>query len=526
MNDKTNPSKPRVGKVILVGAGPGAPDLLTLRGAAALGEADVVMFDELASDEILYHAPDRAERINVGKRGHDAPTRTQEEITALLVERAMAGDTVVRLKGGDPFVFGRGGEEATACVENGIPWEVVPGVSSSVGALAYAGIPITDRRHAASFAVVTGHKDPTVASEATRWRELGSAVDTLVILMGMRKIGELIAHVIDGGRSPETPAAAVMNGTLATQRVVEAPLGELVERAEAAGLRAPAAIVIGDVVRLREVLSWWERMPLFGKRVLVTRTREQSGDMASALRAGGAEPVLLPMIELVPALETGGLDDALAHLDRYDGLLFTSANTVRAFARRARELELDEEFAGLRARVLCIGPQSARAALEAGLPVHLTGSGRGDSESFLREVVEVLSPSGRRFLLPRSDIGRDVVPDGLRARGGEVDAVEAYRNVPAPVDRDWLREALSDGSIDVLTFASPSAVDNFYALLDGATRKAADELVVAAVGRTTKGAVERHGAKVDVVPDRPGGRELVAALATYMAENRTLEANS
>ncbi len=525
MNERTNSSKPRVGKVILVGAGPGDPDLLTLRGAAALAEADVVMFDELASDEILYHAPDRAERINVGKRGHDAPTRSQNEITALLVERALGGDTVVRLKGGDPFVFGRGGEEATACVENGIPWEVVPGVTSAVGALAYAGIPITDRRHAASFAVVTGHKDPTVASEATRWRELGTAVDTLVILMGMRKLGELVERIIGGGRSAQTPAAAVMNGTLASQRVVEAPLAELPARVEAAGLGAPAAIVIGDVVQLRESLSWWERKPLFGKRVLVTRTREQSGDMASALRAAGAEPVLLPMIELVPALETEGLDAALAQLDRYDGLLFTSANAVRAFARRAHELDPERGFAGLRARVLCVGPQSARAALEAGLPVHLTGSGRGDSESFLRELVEVLPPSGQRFLLPRSDIGRDVVPDGLRAAGGEVDAVEAYRNVPAPVDRDWLGCALGDGSIDVLTFASPSAVDNFYGLLDDAMRKAADGLVVAAVGRTTSRAIERHGARVDVVPDRPGGRELVAALAQHMADNRAPEAN-
>lgn len=516
--------KPR-GRVLLVGAGPGDPDLITLRGAAALAMADVVLFDELASDEILHHAPERAECINVGKRGHDLPTRSQEDINALIVERALRGETVVRLKGGDPFVFGRGAEEASACAQNGIPYEVVPGVSSVVGAPAYAGIPITDRRHSASFAVVTGHKDPTKVSEATRWRELGSAVDTLVILMGMRKLPELVEKILEGGRDPATPAAAVMNGTLATQRVVEAPLEALPAKVEEAGLTAPAVVVIGEVVRLRETLAWWEQKPLFGKRVLVTRTREQAGEMAGALRAAGAEPVLVPMIELVPAEETAGLDKALAQLDRYDGLLFTSANAVRFFARRAGELGASEQFAGLRARVLCVGPQSARTALEAGLPVHLTGSGRGDAETLLRELVEVLPPAGRRFLLPRSDIGRDVLPEGLRAAGAEVDVVEAYRNVPAQIDTQAFRRSLRDGEIDVLTFASPSAADNFYALLDDETRAAADALVVAAVGRTTARALERNGARVDVVPDRPDGRELVAAIARYMDHNRSPEAD-
>lgn len=509
-----------VGRVILVGAGPGDPDLITLRGASALGRADVVLYDELATDELLHLAPERAERINVGKRGHDAPTRTQDDINALIVERARAGETVVRLKGGDPFVFGRGGEEASVCAENDIAFEVIPGVSSTVGALAYAGIPVTDRRHAASFAVVTGHKDPTLPSEQTRWRELGSAADTIVILMGMRKLAQIVEKLIEGGRSPATPAAAVMNGTLATQRVVEAQLSELPARVREAGLTAPCVVVVGDVVKLRKQLAWWERMPMFGKRVLVTRTRAQAGEMTSTLRASGAEPVLLPMIELVASENLGPLDTALDQLSSYDGLLFTSANAVRFFASRARERGVTDAFGTLDARVLCVGPQSARAALEEGLPVHLTGSGRGDSEAFLRELVAVIPPSGRRFLLPRSDIGRDVVPDGLRAAGAEVDAVEAYRNVPAPVDSASLREDLRAGRLDVLTFASPSAVDNFFALLDPEAKAAATQLVIAAVGRTTSRALERVGVKPDVVPDRPGGPELVAALAAYMAQTQ------
>ncbi|MFT5441110.1 MAG: uroporphyrinogen III methyltransferase/synthase [Myxococcota bacterium] len=511
----------KTGRVALVGAGPGDPDLITVRGAAALARADVVLFDELACSELLHLAPERAEKINVGKRGHDAPTRGQDDINALIVERAKLGQYVVRLKGGDPFVFGRGGEEASVCVRNAIAFEVIPGVSSTVGALAYAGIPVTDRRHSASFAVVTGHKDPTRGAEATRWKELGSAVDTLVILMGMRKLPQLVEKIIEGGRSPSTPSAAVMNGTLGTQRVVEAPLRDLAAKVKEEGLGSPAVVVIGDVVKLREELSWWEHTPLFAKRVLVTRTQAQAGEMASLLRSSGAEPITIPMIDLVASENLEALDRALNQLDRYDGLLFTSANAVRFFAARVRTLGREDSFAGLAARVLCVGPQSARAALEAGLPVHLTGSGRGDSEAFLRELVAVLPPAGKRFLLPQSDIGRDVVPEGLRAAGAEVDVVEAYRNVPAVVDAAALCAQVIGGGFDALTFASPSAVHNFFALLDGPATEAAKALVIAAVGRTTSRALGRLGIEADVVPARPGGAELVAALAEHMAQTQS-----
>ena len=263
-----SPPAPAKGKVILVGAGPGDPDLITVRGAAALRAADAVVHDSLASPELLDLAPPGADRIDVGKRGHDPPTRPQPETTALLIALAREGKTVVRLKGGDPFVFGRGAEEASACADAGIAFEVVPGISSAVGALAYAGVPLTDRRHSASFAVVTGHKDPTPVTAETRWEALGGAVDTLVILMGMRNLDAIVARLLAGGRSPETPAAVVMNGTLPSQRVVEAPLGELVARVCAAGLAAPAVVVVGEVVSLREKLAWFERRPLFGTRVL------------------------------------------------------------------------------------------------------------------------------------------------------------------------------------------------------------------------------------------------------------------
>ena len=274
---------------------------------------------------------------------------------------------VVRLKGGDPFVFGRGAEEASACAAAGIPFEVVPGVSSAIGALAYAGIPVTDRRHSASFAVVTGHKDPGEPAAETRWEALAHAADTLVILMGMRNLEALLARLLAAGRSAATPAAAVMDGSLPTQRVVVAPLGELAARVRAAGLGAPSVLVIGEVVRLRETLGWFESRPLFGRRVLVTRSREQSPELAAALRRAGAEPVLLPLLTQRPPEDWREVDAVLARSSGYDALLFTSANAVQALAARAAERKASLD--ALAPRVFCVGPGTAGAARRAGLEV-------------------------------------------------------------------------------------------------------------------------------------------------------------
>ena len=506
------------GRLVLIGAGPGDPDLITVRGAAALGRADVVLYDELASFELLSLAPSDAERINVGKRGHDAPTRSQDDINALIVDRVRAGNVVVRLKGGDPFVFGRGGEEASAVVEAGLDYEVVPGVTSAISALAYAGIPITDRRHSASFAVVTGHKDPTRVSEETRWRELGHAVDTLVVLMGMRNLPDIVDRVIAGGRDPATPAAVIMSGTLASQHVVEAPLSELVKAAQEAGLGSPAAVVIGDVVSLRERLAWWEKVPLFGRRVLVTRAPHQALDLAREIRAVGAEPVLHPMIELVAqdaADEVRAIDEALAEWAATDALVLSSSNAVDflAGALVARGLET-RAFEG---QVLCVGQKTAEAAVGAGLPVHRVASGRNDAEGLLSEFLAHLEPAGLRVLIPRSDIGRTVIADGLRAAGADVRSIPFYVNRRPEIDVDGLRAALCEGTLDVLTFTSPSTVDHFVEVLDAASREAAGRAVIAAVGRTTAAALDRHGLPASVVPPRPDVRSLVKSIVDHVA---------
>ncbi|HKA13624.1 MAG TPA: uroporphyrinogen-III C-methyltransferase, partial [Myxococcota bacterium] len=471
-----------------------------------------------ASKALLDLAPPEALRIDVGKRGHDEPTRTQEETTALLLRLAAEGRTVVRLKGGDPYVFGRGGEEASACAEAGIPFEVVPGVSAIFGALAFAGIPITDRRHGASFAVVTGHKDPTKVTRETRWDLLARAADTLVILMGMRNLAQIVGRLLDAGRSPATPSAVVMSGTLPSQRVVTAPLGELALRAERAGLGAPAVVVVGDVVSLRDALAWYEHQPLFGCRVLVTRAPEQSGDLVAALAHAGAEAVLCPLIRLAEPDDPAALDAALARLAEYHAIVFTSANAVRFTAQRAQRRGV--ALATGSARVVCVGPATAQAALDAGLPVHRAPPARHDAEAVLAQLIAEGDVRGQRFLVPRSDLARDVLPDGLRAAGAQVDAVVAYRNAPADVDRDWLRGELVAGRLDVLTFASPSAARRFCALLDPAARAAAARCTVAAIGPVTARALASEGLPAQVVAQSATAAGLVEELALAIAARR------
>ena len=516
-------SAPGMGRLILVGAGPGDPDLITLRGTAALGRADLVLFDELASEELLGLVRSDAETINVGKRGHDPPTRSQEDINHLIIETARAGKIVVRLKGGDPFIFGRGGEEASACAAAGVPYEVVPGITSALAAPAYAGIPLTDRRYSASFAVVTGHNDPGRAAEGIRWSELGNAVDTLVILMGMRNLRALLEQLVAGGTGPGVAAAAVMNGTRPEQKVCVATVGTLADAVEAAGIRAPAVVVVGEVSSLRETLSWWESSPLFGLGALVTRAPHQAAELASALRSVGAVPSIRPLIDLVPneeASEQAAIDASLADLASYDDLLFSSSNAVRFFVHQAQVRDGGIDLAALSARVICIGPATARAAMDVGLSVHFIVPGlRGDAESMLTEILALASVQGRRVLIPRSDIGRDVLAQGLAAAGAEVDAVVFYRNLRPEIDARRLREDLCAGALPLLPFTSPSAVRHFAELLDTPSREACERCIIAAIGDTTADALVEAGLSPQVIPRRPDVRELVAALETYVSES-------
>lgn len=503
------------GRVLLVGAGPGDPDLVTVRGAAALREADVVIHDSLVSPELLELAPPEAERIDAGKRGHEDPRRAQQEIEALLIARARTGQRVVRLKGGDPFVYGRGGEEASACRRAGVPYEVIPGVSSALAGPAFAGIPITDRRHAASFAVVTGHRDESRPWTSIRWDRLATAVDTLVVLMGMRNLGKIADTLIAEGRAADTPAAVVMEAATPRQRVVVAPLAEIAARAAEAGLGAPAVVVIGDVVRLRDELAWFETAPLFARRVLVTRPAESAAALAALLRAAGAEPVCVPMLRIAATPDGPGVDDAVAGIEQVDAVLFTSANAARPLAARLRAAGHAPD--AVRARIFCVGPATAAAARRAGFRAPEAPAARHDAASLLALLREQFPPAGRRFLFARGESARTVLPDGLRAAGARVDEAVLYRSEPAPVDETTLRAALARGDIDVLTFTSAAAARRFAACLDEPARRAARRCVIGAIGATTAAALVELGLAPSVQPERAGLRALVEALAEHLA---------
>jgi uroporphyrinogen III methyltransferase/synthase len=466
-------------KVYLVGAGPGDPDLITVKGRRILQQADAVLYDHLANPALLSLAPPHAERLYVGKK-KSAHAFSQEEICGLLIERARRGLTVVRLKGGDPFLFGRGGEEAEALADAGIPFEIVPGVTTPLGIAAYTGVPLTHRQHTSAVTFVTGH-----AVEAIDWAKVGHA-ETLVIFMGLTTFPEIARQLMAHGRSPDTPTMAVRWATRPDQQTIVGTLATL--PGMLGGMKPPATIIVGEVVRLRDKLDWFERLPLFGKRIVATRAREQADALASRLSALGAGVVELPTIEIRPPADCAPLDRAIAQLDTYDWLVFTSANGVRFFLDRLDAGEND--LRKLRAKICAIGP-ATRAAVEAlHLKVDLMGKeyvAEGMLEAFAdHDLVE------KRILLPRAAVARDLVPAELARRGARVDVVEAYRTVPPEQLAGQAREVLASRP-DCVTFTSSSTVRN---LVQAAGAEALRGIPVASIGPITTQTARQLGVEV------------------------------
>jgi uroporphyrinogen III methyltransferase/synthase len=506
------------GTVYLVGAGPGDPGLLTLRGAECLSRADVVVYDYLANPALLDRARADAERVYVGKQG-GAPSMSQDEINRILVERGQAGRSVCRLKGGDPFVFGRGGEEALALHAAGVPFEIVPGVTSAVGAPAYAGIPLTHRDFVSTVTFVTGHEDPTKPGSSIDWAGLARG-GTLVFFMGVKTLPDIAARLVAHGRPPETPVAVIRWGTTPEQETVVGTLGDIVERTRARGITPPALTVVGEVVRLRERIGWFERRPLFGRRILVTRAREQASVFAEGLREAGALPVEFPAIEIRPPDSWAEVDGALDRLAEYDWIVFTSANAVRYFLMRLRASGRDVRALG-RARLCAIGPATAEAIEALGLRVDVVPP-EYRAEAVVAALTAAEGPEGlrgRRVLVPRARDARDVVPAALAERGARVDRVTAYRNVlPDRTAAASVRGLLEDGRIDAVTFTSASTVRN---LVDMLGRQEAPALlartVVAAIGPVTADAAAAAGLRVDLVPEASTIPALTRALVARFA---------
>ncbi len=440
-------------KVYLVGAGPGDPELLTVKGRRILATADAVLYDHLAPAALLALAPPAAERLYVGKKKAEHAF-TQEEIGAMLIERARRGLTVVRLKGGDPFLFGRGGEEAEALADAGVPFEVVPGVTTPLGIAAYTGVPLTHREHTSAVTFVTGH-----AVGEIDWDKVGHA-ETLVIFMGLTTFPEIARELIARGRAADTPAMAVRWATRPDQHTLAGTLATLPGLIAEQQLKPPATIIVGEVIRLREKLDWYERLPLFGQRIVVTRAREQADALAMKLHALGADAIELPAIEIRAAADYTPLDCAIRNLASYDWLLFTSANGVRFFLERLDRSARD--LRDLRARICAIGP-ATRAAIES-LHLRVDLMGKEYVAEGLLAAFAGHDLSARRVLLPRAAVARDLVPVELSRRGAHVDVVEAYRSVMPENLPACARELLTGPRRPHwIAFTSSSTVENFVA---------------------------------------------------------------
>ncbi len=518
------------GTVYLIGAGPGDPGLITVRGRELLETSDVVVYDRLAHPTLLRHARPEAEKVYVGKSSaHHA--MKQPDINALLIDRALKGRSVARLKGGDPFVFGRGGEEAEECRAAGVPFEIVPGVTSAIAAPAYAGIPVTHRDAASSFAVVTGHERDDAGEAGTRapgaaegrrnWAKIAHAADTLLFLMGVEALPEISARLQEHGRSADTPVALVQWGTWTRQRVVTGTLGSIVDEVKRAGLTPPAVCVVGEVVRLRESLRWFDDVrtrPLFGRRVLVTRAREQASALSDLLIARGAEPVEFPVIKIEPVTDTAQLDAALAGLGGYDWVVFTSANAVPVVAARLEALGRDgRAFAGT--KIAAIGPATAESLRRLlGLRADFVPR-EAVAEGLLADWPDA-EMAGKRVLVPRALEAREILPDRLRDRGAIVDVIPVYETVLDDSEAESLRVQIRKGEIDAITFTSSSTVRNFArAMSDSASEEAVRlpaACIVAAIGPVTAETARELGLELAIVAAEHTIPGLVAALERHL----------
>ncbi len=499
-----------IGKVYLVGAGPGDPKLITVRGMEALQKADVVVYDRLASPRLLQVLKPGAEKTYVGKRT-DRHTMKQEEINQLLVDLALQGKIVTRLKGGDPTIFGRVGEEAELLVEHGIEFEIIPGVTSATAVPAYAGIPVTHRDYASSIAIVTGHENPDKLDMNIKWDKLTPATDTMIFLMGVAKIEYIRDQLILNGKPPETPVALIRWGTRVNQQTLIGTLADIAEKVKENNFKPPAVILVGEVVKLREKLNWYEKKPLFGRRVLVTRSRSQASELAERIDDLGGEPYEFPAIELKQPTDPiilAKLDQALHGIELYDWLIFTSVNGVEYFFMRMQQLGIDIRQMA-KARIVAVGPKTEEALLGRGLLTAVVPATFYQAEGLLQSLLPELE-KGQEVLLPRADLARDYLPNELMEIGMHVTQVDVYNNVICSEGIEDLIELLSRGDIHIVTFTSSSTVNNVCRLIEEHSNLKAAELLatakIACIGPVTAATISSWGLPID-----------------YMAEEATID---
>ncbi len=500
----------KTGKVYIIGAGPGDAGLITLKAVECLRLADVVIYDNLVNEELLKYAPPYARFIYAGKKGGDH-TLSQDKINALLAQEALDGNTVARLKGGDPFIFGRGGEEAEILALNDVPFEIIPGVTSAIAVPAYAGIPLTHRGLTSTVAFITGHEDPTKDKSDIDWQAL-CGIGTLVFLMGVKNIGQITEALISHGKLPDTPAALIRRGTTPHQEVITGTLATIVEQSQTNNFRPPAILVVGKVVELRETLCWYDTKPLFGRGVVITRPERQADDLARLLAAQGASPIAFPTISIVPPKDWNELDRALDHLESYHWLIFTSANGVNFFFKRLREKSRDiRDLQGI--KICCIGPATARQIEDRGIKVDLVPQ-EFIAEGILKSFAS-LDLSGKKILVPRAAVARDILPEGLKKQGATVDVVTTYQTVKSGRKKEELMKLIDAGEVDIITFTSSSTVNNFMEIM-GAEYVLPSSIQIACIGPVTAATAKKAGFPIDISREEYTMEGLVQSLINHV----------
>ncbi|MEW6041213.1 MAG: uroporphyrinogen-III C-methyltransferase [Elusimicrobiota bacterium] len=503
------------GKVFLVGAGPGRPDLITLAGVRCIQKADVVVYDHLADPMILSYAPANSERIYVGKQC-GRHTLAQQKINELLVKKAKNGHTVVRLKGGDPFVFGRGGEECEALYRAGVDFEVIPGVTAGVAGPAFAGIPVTHRKMASSVAFITGHEDPSKSDPSVSWEHLAKGADTLVFYMGASNLASIAKKLINNGRPAETPVAVIQWGATPRQRTVTGRLNNIVEAVSRERLTPPAIIVAGNVVKLRKHLAWFEKKPLFGKKIINTRSRHQASELSDQLVALGAEVLELPAIEIRPVGKNSGLRKEIDKIKQYDWIIFTSANGVMSFFKLFMCLIKDVRKLG-HIRIGSIGPGTTSEIAKYGIRADVTAK-QAVAEGLIKELESVDKWKNKKVLIPRAEKGRDVLPAALKKLGAKVNVVKAYTTVmPSHTALNVLNDILND-KYDLISFSSSSTFENFIRLMGKRNfRRIGKNLKAASIGPITSSLIRKAGIEPKVEAGEHTIAGLVQAIKSYFS---------
>ncbi len=482
------------GKVYLIGAGPGDYKLITMKGLEYIQKADVILYDRLASEKLLSYGREDAELIYVGK-APDHHTYTQEEINQLLVDKAKEGKTVARLKGGDPFVFGRGGEEALELVKHHIKFEIVPGITSAISVPAYAGIPVTHRNVSASFHVITGNEDPTKDEKSLDYEALAKVEGTLVFLMGVRNIEKICTSLMNYGQRGDRPVAVIHKGTTLEHRVLKGTLATISDLVKETGFLNPSIIIVGEVVNLSEELSWFENKPLFGKRVLVTRTRQQASSLSEKIEDLGGEATEFATIKIEKPESYDEIDKAMGEIQKYDWIIFTSVNGVHAFFDRMKKLDFDIRLLH-KARLCAIGPSTAKALDDMGFNIEFVPA-EYRAEAIVEGLRDKIQP-GQHVLLPRADIGREVLISEIEKMGARVDNIHVYRTVVPEQDRNKLMTILKETQIDVITFTSASTVKNFLQILGEENKGLLENISLAVIGPITEETMVQYGLKADI----------------------------